>query len=146
MITYKRVETAEDLQGAFRIRQLVFLVEQGIDEKEEFDVNDIFATHFIALKEGKIIGTVRVFPKGENAVIGRLAILKEERNQGVGTKLMDLAIEYAKNNTAKLAVASVQVRASDFYESLGFKKKGEEYMEVDIPHIKMVLELGETVN
>lgn len=141
MITYKKVETADELQGAFRVRYLVFTKEQGIDANADLDVHDIDATHFIALNDDKLIGTVRIFPDGENAVIGRLVVLKEERKQGIGTKLMELATEEAKKKGAKKVVCSCQVIAVDFYESLGFKKEGEEFMQVNIPHIKMLLEL-----
>lgn len=141
MISYKKVETAEELQGAFHVRQLVFTKEQGIDPNADLDTQDIYATHFIALRDGKIIGTARVFLDGEKAKIGRLVVLKEERKHGVGRKLMELAIEHAKKNNAKLVISSCQIRKFPFYEELGYVKKGEKYLQVDIPHVKMILDL-----
>jgi predicted GNAT family N-acyltransferase len=141
MITYKKVETAEELQGAFHVRQLVFTKEQGINADADLDTQDIYATHFMTIKNGKIISTVRVFLEEDKAIIGRLVVLKEERNQGVGTKLMKLAIEHARKNNAKFAVSSCQVRKSHLYEKLGYVKKGKEYTQVGIPHVKMILDL-----
>lgn len=142
MVTYKKVETAEELQDAFHVRQRVFTKEQKIDANADLDVHDIHATHFIALKNKKIIGTVRVYLEDkDNAVIGRLVVLKRERKAGIGTKLMKLAIEHAKNLDAKIAVSSCQVRSFHFYEELGYIKKGKEHLQVGIPHVRMILNL-----
>ena len=46
----------------------------------------------------------------------------------------------AINPNSNIAI-SAQFRLHDFYSNLGFKKKGEVYLEDDIEHIKMVLDL-----
>ena len=143
MISYKKAETAEELQGALQVRQLVFTKEQGIEAAADLDIHDAYATHFIALKGKKIIGTARVYLEGGNAHIGRLVVLKDERKQGVGTKLMEMAIDYANKKGAKSAISSCQVRKYQFYKELGYEKAGNEYSQVGIPHQKMKRKLGD---
>lgn len=132
---------AAELQSCLHVRQVVFTKEQGINANADLDVNDIYATHFLALEDDRVIGTVRVFLEGGKAKIGRLVVLKNYRKHGVGTKLMKMAIKYAKNKKVDMAVSICQVMAISFYEKLGFKKVGKVFLQVGIPHRKMILSL-----
>jgi predicted GNAT family N-acyltransferase len=140
-IAYKQALTRRELKSAFNVRQAVFTIEQRIPPEADIDDKDKDAVHLIAVKDGKIVGTLRVFREGDDAVIGRMAVLKEDREKGVGTNLMKLAIKKSKEMGARYAVAGAQVRACAFYEKMGFKKTKHTYVEVGIPHIEMKLKL-----
>ncbi|MBR1681505.1 GNAT family N-acetyltransferase [bacterium] len=85
--------------------------------------------------------TCRYFKEGENYHIGRVAIIKEYRGQGLGKKIMQIAEnEIAQAGGQKIEV-SAQVRVSEFYEKLGYKKIGDIYFDEYCEHIRMVKEL-----
>ena len=66
----------------------------------------------------------------------------ECRGKDYGKEITNQSIEYIKTNFPNSNIAiSAQFRLCDFYSNLGFKKKGEVYLEDDIEHIKMVLDL-----
>jgi predicted GNAT family N-acyltransferase len=80
------------------IRVKVFQEEQGVSEELEFDDLDATAIHLLADLENKAVGTTRVREIDRRTVkIERLAVLPEARNQKIGTKLMEVAIEIIIN-------------------------------------------------
>ena len=99
----------------------------------------------MAYKDERLIGYARVFPPGikyASASIGRIVVDIECRGKDYGKEITNQSIEYIKINFPNSNIAiSAQFRLHDFYSNLGFKKKGEVYLEDDIEHIKMVLDL-----
>ena len=66
-------------------------------------------------------------------------LLESERKNGHGYKLIKKSIEAVKSRFKVDSVSiSAQVYLKFFYESLGFKKIGDEYLEDGIPHIEML--------
>ncbi len=118
------------------IRELVFIQEQQIDAVDEWDMQDPLCLHFVVYGDLKPIATARLL---ENNSIGRVAVLKEYRGQGIGRLLMLDIIQKAKIEKREALKLSSQVHAITFYESLGFKVAGGEYLDCGIPHRDMTL-------
>ncbi|EIM74571.1 N-acetyltransferase GCN5 [Nitritalea halalkaliphila LW7] len=79
------IQSPEDLKRAFEIREKVFVIEQEVAPEEEYDAFEDSSRHFLALLEGKAIGTAR-WRKTENGVkLERFAVLREARNAGAGS-------------------------------------------------------------
>ncbi|MFM1977526.1 MAG: hypothetical protein RLZZ151_41, partial [Pseudomonadota bacterium] len=66
------------------IRREVFINEQQVAEELEWDGFDQDALHAIVKKEQEVIGTARLIIDGQEAKIGRMAILKEYRDNSIG--------------------------------------------------------------
>ena len=118
-----------------RIRDSVFIQEQGISPEQEWDSDDASATHFLACEGDFAIGTARLLAGG---CIGRLSILKDWRGLHIGEKLLLAAIEEAERQGLKQQFLTAQVHAAGFYERLGFSVISDEFIEAGIPHIDMV--------
>jgi predicted GNAT family N-acyltransferase len=69
--------------------------------------------------------------------IGRVAVSKAHRKQGLGAKVIKEAEGAAKDMGGRLITIGSQVQAVGFYMSLGYIKEGEEYIEEGKPHIKV---------
>ena len=116
------------------IRNTVFTIEQGVDSTIDFDGQDDDAIHVLVKENGQAIGTGRMLADGH---IGRVAILKESRGEGIGANVvLSLVAEAVKLNFEKVYLGA-QLQAVDFYLKLGFTPYGEEYIEADIKHISM---------
>jgi len=124
---------------AIPIREAVFIKEQNVPEVDEWDDDDEHALHLIASLNGNAIGTARLTPKG---TIGRMAVLKDFRHQGVGSAMLSRLIEAAKKSKLESVTLNAQRIAEGFYAQHGFTAKGEEFMEAGIPHITMQLTLS----
>ena len=71
-----------------KIRHTVFEAEQGF--VDEFDEIDKRSTHIIAFDASRAVGVCRIFREEDPAVwfLGRLAVVKEYRGEGVGRALI----------------------------------------------------------
>jgi predicted GNAT family N-acyltransferase len=57
---------------AFALRRAVFIEEQRVAD-DEFDAHDLTATHFVAILEGAVVGTLRLIEMPDHIKIGRVA-------------------------------------------------------------------------
>ncbi len=122
------------------IRRLVFIVEQEVPQDEEWDGRDEDSWHFLAMAEDDApIGTARLLPDGQ---IGRMAVLSPHRNAGVGTVLLENAIDKARHLGFSQVFLHAQTHALTFYQRAGFVPDGEEFEEAGIPHRRMHLDLA----
>jgi GNAT superfamily N-acetyltransferase len=78
-ITTRLVRTIEELNTVFSIRRRVFMAECGYDEEEEFDGNDLCATHLVAYVDDVPAACVRFRFFSGYAVTERFAVLDEYR-------------------------------------------------------------------
>lgn len=127
----------EDISDAHMIRQKVFIEEQGTPWEIEMDDLDTLAMHLVIYENDVPVATGRVIWDEGECIIGRLAVLKEHRGKKYGDFAMRLMIRRAYDSGAKRQHIHAQIQAKGFYEKLGFKACGEEYLEADIPHIDM---------
>lgn len=126
-------------QDAKLIRELVFISEQNIPEQDEWDDQDAISQHFVVYDHNQPIATARLLA---NNSVGRVAVLKAYRGQGIGRLIMLEIIAYAQAQKRPSLQLSSQVHAISFYEKLGFSIQGDEYDECGIPHIEMVMQIG----
>ncbi len=122
---------------AFNIREEVFIKEQNVPKDLEIDGSDKYAKNMILTVDNKPIGTGRLIEIDNKIYIGRVAILKEYRKKGYATKIINFLLDEAKNMGYKEVFIHSQLHAKEFYEKIGFKAFGEEFLEANIPHINM---------
>lgn len=121
------------------VRTEVFILEQAVPEAEEWDELDPRSQHVLARdNENRPVATGRLTPDHK---IGRMAVLKEWRGKGVGDAIMRHLIERARALRYPSLEMHAQTHAIPFYAKFGFAPYGDEFMECDIPHRMMRLEL-----
>lgn len=140
------VKTFEELSNTelyqiMRLRSEVFVVEQDCIY-QDLDNKDQKALHVLGVKNQNVVAYTRVFMPGDyfkNTSIGRVVVKKEERKFGYGKTIMEASLEEIDKRFPKSPIElSAQTYLVKFYNDLGFKASGEEYLEDDIPHIKMI--------
>ncbi|MBS7834561.1 GNAT family N-acetyltransferase [Wohlfahrtiimonas chitiniclastica] len=134
--------TDPTIADAFAIRDAVFTQEQGYAAEIDIDDYDDIAHHVIVYQDDQAIATARLILLGDIGKIGRVAVLKSHRGQGIGLLLMQVLMTQAKQLPITSLVLSSQVHAIAFYEKLGFVTEGEIYLEDGEPHIHMVKKLA----
>ena len=135
--------TTTELYDLLQLRSEVFVVEQDC-VYQDIDGKDQKALHVLGYKDYKIVAYTRVFKPGdyfEQASIGRVVVKENERSFKYGYDIMESSIkaikDYFNESTIKI---SAQTYLRKFYNNLGFKQVGEEYLEDGIPHIAMLKE------
>ena len=128
-------------ESLYMIREKVFIEEQKVTSQLEWDGMDEEAIHFLAFKNEKAIGCARAFVIEYYMQLGRMAVLKEYRGEGIGTALLEKAMTTAKLNELSVIYISAQCQAINFYKKFGFEITSDIYLDAEIPHRDMKLEL-----
>ena len=136
VINIKTATTKKDKGKCFSIRRDVFVKEQNISKKIEFDDENVDATYFIAQYNNIFVGTARYRFTDLGIKLERFAVLKSYRNLGIGKELVLYILNSIKDK--KLIYLHAQESVIDFYSRLGFKRIGSQFFEAEIPHQKMI--------
>ena len=126
----------DDSAALAAIRREVFIDEQNVPEDLEWDGEDTYARHWLALINNEPVGTVRLLRNGH---VGRMAVRKAWRNQGIGAALLRAVIGEAFAQDLRELFLHAQTHAVDFYARHGFIAEGPEFMDAGIPHRTMRL-------
>ncbi len=134
--------TKDELYGILKLRFRVFVIEQNCTELD-LDDKDQVSKHLFVREGEEIIACLRIIPAGisyEEASIGRFAVSRSHRKNGLGRRGMQTAIDHIFSEMGEPAIRiSGQAYLRDFYQSLGFRVTKGPYMEADIPHYQLLL-------
>ncbi|WP_335972939.1 GNAT family N-acetyltransferase [Gaetbulibacter jejuensis] len=133
--------TTQELYDILQLRSEVFVVEQDC-VYQDIDGKDQKALHVLGYKNNVVVAYTRIFKPGdyfEKASIGRVVVAKKERQHKYGYDIMEASIQAIKEHYNETDIKiSAQCYLNKFYNNLGFKAIGEDYLEDGIPHIAMV--------
>lgn len=107
----------------------------SLDAEEEYIRSQIDNPHsvmFVARLDGRIVGDISFTASARERLQHRgeigIAVMQEAWGMGIGTKLMEAALDFAKNTAhaeiVHLEVRSDNLRAIHLYEKFGFRKIG----------------------
>jgi GNAT superfamily N-acetyltransferase len=71
----------------------------------------------------------------------QMAVLNDLQGKGIGRALMNFAENLARDRGYKLLSMHARKNAVGFYEKMGYRVSGDEFVEVTIPHFVMIKEL-----
>ena len=122
-----------------KTRQEVFILEQKCNYLDA-DNLDQHSRHLIGFQDGKIVAYMRIvdqYKLYDHVSFGRVLVVKEYRGRGLGIDLMKQALKKI-SVPGESIIMSAQSYLIDFYIKFGFYTIGEEYLEDEIPHVKMI--------
>ena len=122
------------------IRIEVFIKEQNVPEELEWDEADLICKHLLVFSGKHAIATARILDSGQ---IGRMAVLKEYRKQGIGSAMLNRLLEMANQMNLETVFLNAQLEAIPFYKSFGFIEQGDLFNDAGIMHKRMTKNLYE---
>lgn len=148
------VRTLEDMMRVAAIRNVVYMGEQECPYYEEYDGNDLSATHLLAYMGDEPIGCLRLRFFADFAKLERLAIRKEYRKSRAAFQLVRAAFKFCQKKGYGKIYAHSQTRLVDFWRRFGFQVleggksfvfSGYDYVEVvaDIERDAKALSIGD---
>ena len=116
------VKNEHQLRTALKIREIVFVEEQGISKNMDVDGKDRQAIHALMFDHGVGIATGRLLCEGnQKGHISRIAVLNDYRGKKLGSKI----IEFLELEAKKMGVPGVYLHPHDylesFYHNLGYQ-------------------------
>jgi ElaA protein len=127
------------LYDVLRFRQAIFVVEQS-SPYPDLDGLDQRAHHLLLRIDGMLAGCARLIPYPDTGAIaiGRVAIAKEQRREGLARLIMKEALARCRRDYPDFAVTvSAQTYLRRFYEGLGFRATSPPYDDHGVAHIDM---------
>lgn len=127
----------DELPRLLALRYAVFCQEQGVPEELEQDAEDGSAIHLVIDHDGAVIGTCRLLGRGDTIRLGRMAVARDRRGEGLGALLLACAHQVAREEGARGVELHAQVAVRGFYERAGYVAEGGEFEEAGIAHVAM---------
>lgn len=142
MIIIKRTSelSPKELIDIFKARTAVFVVEQNCPY-QEVDDDDYDDLHVCLVENNTLKAYTRIIDKGDHVTFGRVLVVKEYRQSGLGEKIVTETIAAIKQRFPnKPLQIQAQAYLQKFYTGLGFKAISDVYLEDNIPHLDMLFE------
>ncbi len=134
----------EELYAILKLRQEVFVVEQHCPYLD-CDDHDMNSLHLWLEDKKGITAYTRIAPPEEiyeETTIGRVITANRIRRTGVGRAMMEESLRIVESRFSYPIRIMAQSYLLPFYESCGFQKEGEEFLEDGLPHWEMRLDKG----
>ena len=129
--------SADKLYELLRFRQGIFVVEQS-SPYPDLDGLDQDAWHLVLRVDGALTGYARLIPTPLR--IGRVAVAAEQRQHGLGRRLMEGALLFCRAHyPGRPAVLTAQAYLVPFYRSFGFEPTGSPFDDFGVAHVDMSL-------
>jgi ElaA protein len=132
-----------ELYALLRLRGEVFVVEQECAYLDP-DGLDPAAWHYMGWDGDELVASQRCLPPGTpyaESSIGRIVTAPARRGRNFGRELVARGIAFNREQWPGHPIRiGAQSRLAHFYESYGFHRVGDPYMEDGIEHVHMLLD------
>lgn len=129
---------SEDYKKMVQLRNQMLRQPLGMTlhpEELEKEQNDI---HIAAFDEEEILGCCVLTPVDESTLrLRQMAVNGNMQQKGIGASIISFAENIARDKGYKSIVMHARNTATGFYEKFGYKKTGNEFSEVNLPHFMM---------
>ncbi|MCJ2092260.1 GNAT family N-acetyltransferase [Methylobacterium sp. J-072] len=140
------VRNLEDYNKVISIRSSVFVGEQICPYAEEFDGNDLSATHLIGYIDDEPAATIRIRLFAGFAKLERVAVRREHRRSEIAFVIIRAAREFCRMKGYRTIYGHVQKRYVEFWKQvLGARvaDKAREFTFSDFDYVEMIVDLDE---
>jgi ribosomal protein S18 acetylase RimI-like enzyme len=95
-----------------------------------------------AFEEDRMLGCCMLVEEQPGIVrLRQMAVLNDLQGKGIGRALMNFAENLARDRGYKIIRMHARNNAVGFYEKVGYKVKGDQFIEITIPHYVMEKDL-----
>ncbi|MDC0534864.1 GNAT family N-acetyltransferase [Francisellaceae bacterium] len=122
------------LESVIPIRHQILRANKPISECYYAEDKYSNTIHFGKFLDDQLVGIISIYAQDQNLEpsqkewrIRGMAVLKEYQGQGYGLDLVNLVIEYLRQQNAEMLWCNARTSACPFYEKTGFAKHGEEF-------------------
>lgn len=145
------LELAQIAANSSRYRDLVELRRRvlrtplGLDYTPQQLAKEQADLHIAAYLNGRLVGCgvlTAVDVSGGVGQLRQMAVDPDWQRRGIGAQIVAFAEKLAAERGYREIVLHARETARPFYERSGFVATGETFMEVTLPHRKMVKRLG----
>ena len=135
--------TFDDLMRVAAIRNAVYIGEQECPFDEEYDGNDLAATHLLAFVGDEPVGCLRLRFFADFAKFERVAVRKEFRKSRAAVQLIQAGLKLCQKKGYRRVIGYAQTRLTHFWTRFGFRplEGKKQFVFSDYDYIEMIADL-----
>ena len=115
------VHRLDDLLKVLSVRAATFIADQNCPYTEEFDGNDLTATHLLGFVDSEPAGCLRIRYFAEFAKLERLAVISRFRQTRVAYNLIKAGIAFCRTKGYRRLYGHAEPRFVKLWERFGFR-------------------------
>ena len=120
------------------LRTKILRTPLGLTYTEEYLLRDKDDILMACVEDEEMIGCcILTIIDSSTIQLRQIAVLESFQNKGIGTRM----VEYSERIAKEMSISKITLHArkvvADFYLKLGYHIEGDEFVEVNIPHLQM---------
>jgi len=132
----------DEYREIIRLREEILRKPLGISFTEDELEKEENNLHIAAYEDDQMLGCCMLVEEGPQTVrLRQMAVINDLQGKGIGRALMQFAENLARDRGFRKITMHARKNATGFYEKMGYKKIGQEFQEITIPHYVMEKEL-----
>ncbi len=133
---------SDEYKDTIKLRNEILRKPLGLSFAEDELESEKNNMHMAAYEDERMLGCCMLVEEGPQTVrLRQMAVVNDVQGKGIGRALMTFAENLARDRGYRKITMHARKNALGFYEKLGYKKNGEEFTEITIPHYVMEKEL-----
>lgn len=105
--------------------------------------SQIHLAAYIDSADGPPIGCLLLKPLGDGtSQLRQMAVDAKHQRKGVGTQLVEAAIEWCRERGQSRIVLDARSEAESFYHRMGFRPEGPRRQIIGLDHVAMIFDVG----
>jgi predicted GNAT family N-acyltransferase len=142
LLTTIAYQSAE-YQQMVQLRYDILRAPLGLQFSKDYLAKDANSILIGAFVNGEIIGCCQLDALANDVYqLRQMAVANQLQNSGVGTKIVQFAENFARQQGGKRIMLHARDVAVGFYAKLGYTVVSDTFIEVGIPHVEMAKELS----
>lgn len=127
-----------EYEQCVRLRQRVLLDVAGIILTPDKTAQETKHVHIAAFSGERVVGCLFLHDLGSGILkMRQVAVEFGEQGKGIGRLMVELCEAYAQENGYNMIELNARRNAVPFYDALGYRREGDEFDEIGIPHLRM---------
>ena len=132
----------KEYQDVVRLRDEILRKPLGLKFTPEELEKEKDNLHIAAYEDEQMLGCCKLVEEDPQTVrLRQMAVMNDLQGKGIGRALMQFAENLARERGYRKITMHARKNATGFYEKMGYRKQGEEFTEITIPHYVMEKEL-----
>ena len=132
----------DEYQQVLKLRDEILRKPLGLNFSKDELEKERAHMHMAAYEDDQMLGCCMLVEEDPKTVrLRQMAVVNDVQGKGIGRGLMQFAQNLARDPSFKTITMHARKNAIGFYEKMGYKKFGDEFMEITIPHVVMEKEL-----
>jgi predicted GNAT family N-acyltransferase len=126
---------SSDYQKVIQLRYSILRAPLGLNFSQEDLDNEKDHIHIASFEDDDLLGCCMLTKIDQHTLqLRQMAVKANLQGKGIGESIMSFAENIARDKGYRRIIMHARDTAIGFYEKFGYKVKGDQFIEVNLPH------------